>query len=78
MEAVAVVSKGTLEIVKRDNSCKSTKKTMETSFREEVARIMREGGASEAFINRELTDSAVRGALKNNFSAESLAWALLQ
>lgn len=46
--------------------------------RERVASIMRKDGASDEFINRELTDSAIKEALKNNFSAESLAWTLLQ
>ena len=50
----------------------------ENKFKEEVERIMREDGASEDFIQENLTDSAVRCAIKNNFSPDSLAWSLLQ
>ena len=78
MEAVARIEIRTGNLVKKKDNCRTNNETREMSFREEVATIMRKDGASEAFIKRELTDSAVRGALKNNFSAESLAWALLQ
>lgn len=78
MEAVAVMKIRTGDLVKKKENGRTNNETREMSFREEVAAIMRKDGASEAFIKRELTDSAVRGALKNNFSAESLAWALLQ
>ena len=50
----------------------------EKSFKEEVERIMRENGASEDFIQENLTESAVRCAIKNGFSHDSLAWSLLQ
>lgn len=50
----------------------------EKKFKKEVERIMREDGASEEFIQENLTDSAVRCAIKNNFSPDSLAWSLLQ
>lgn len=49
----------------------------ENEFRNAVAEIMRKNGASEKFIERVLTVTAVKEALLNNFSAESLAWALL-
>lgn len=78
MESVAVMKIRTGDLVKKKENGRTNNETREMSFREEVAAIMRKDGASEAFIKRELTDSAVRGALKNNFSAESLAWALLQ
>lgn len=78
MEAVAVMKIRTGDLVKKKENGRTNNETREMSFREEVAAIMRKDGASEAFIKRELTDSAVRGALKNNFSAESLAWVLLQ
>lgn len=51
---------------------------MEEDFREQAERIMRAEGASEEFIERELTQEAVQCALNNHFSAESMAWALLQ
>lgn len=50
----------------------------EKSFKEEVEKIMREDGASEDFIQKNLTESSVRCAIKNNFSPDSLAWSLLQ
>lgn len=75
----AIVNKETALIgMKRKYPTKISGNTLEKSFREKVARIMRDDGASEEFIKRELTDTVVKRALKNNFSAESLAWALLQ
>lgn len=50
----------------------------EKSFKKEVERMMREDGASEEFIQKNLTDSAVICAIKNGFSPDSLAWSLLQ
>lgn len=50
----------------------------EKSFKEEVEKIMRKDGASEDFIQENLTESAVRCAIKNGFSPDSLAWSLLQ
>lgn len=53
-------------------------KEEEKSFKEEVDKIMRKDGASEDFIQKNLTESAVRCAIKNGFSPDSLAWSLLQ
>lgn len=50
----------------------------EKSFKEEVEKIMRKDEASEDFIQENLTESAVRCAIKNGFSPDSLAWSLLQ
>lgn len=50
----------------------------EKSFRKEVEIIMKAYGASEEFIQKNLTESAVRCAIKNRFSPDSLAWSLLQ
>lgn len=50
----------------------------EKRFQEEVEKIMIEDVASEDFIQENLTESAVRCAIKNNFSPDSLAWSLLQ
>ena len=50
----------------------------EKRFKEEVEKIMREDGASEDFIQKNLTDSAIRCAIKNGFSPDSLAWSILQ
>ena len=50
----------------------------EKRFKEEVEKIMRKDGASEDFIQKNLTDSAIRCAIKNGFSPDSLAWSLLQ
>ena len=47
-------------------------------FKQKVIELMVEDGASEDFIDRELTDAAVESAIVNNFSPESLAWVLLQ
>ena len=46
----------------------------EKRFKEEVEKIMRKDGASEDFIQKNLTDSAIRCAIKNGFSPDSLAW----
>lgn len=51
--------------------------------REEVIKkttgeILKKDGASEDFIQKNLTESAVRCAIKNGFSPDSLAWSLLQ
>ena len=51
---------------------------MKEEFRAKVEKIMRESGASDDFIKRTLTDHAVQEAISNHFSAESVAWALLQ
>lgn len=50
----------------------------EEQFKQKVIELMIEDGASQEFIDRELTDAAVESAIANNFSPESLAWALLQ
>lgn len=50
----------------------------EISFKKEVEIIMKAYGVSEDFIQKNLTESAVRCAIKNNFSPDSLAWSLLQ
>lgn len=50
----------------------------EKRFKEEVEKIMRKDGASEDFIQKNLTDSAIRCAIKNGFSPDSLAWSILQ
>ncbi len=47
-------------------------------FKKKTVRIMRKDGASENFIANELTDNAVKEAILNHFTPESLAWALLQ
>lgn len=50
----------------------------EEKFRAKVEEIMRAEGADEDFILRTLTESAVKEAIINHFTPESVAWALLQ
>ena len=54
------------------------KNQIRENFRKEVTRIMLQNGADEAFVWRTLTDRVIETSLKNGFSAESVAWALLQ
>ena len=42
-------------------------------FKQKVIELMVEDGASEEFIDRELTDATVESEIVNNFSPESLA-----
>lgn len=48
------------------------------AFKKEVVAIMRDNGASDAFIKANVTDEAIDNAMVNEFTAENLAWVLLQ
>lgn len=79
MATATALNIGIVEPVERTSKIvRKNQNTKEVIFREEVARIMREDGASEEFIEKWLTDNAVKEAISNHFTAESLAWALLQ
>lgn len=48
------------------------------AFKNEVVAIMRDNGVNEAFIINTVTDEAIDNAMMNGFTAENLAWVLLQ
>ena len=50
----------------------------EIEFRNRVIELLLEDGASQKFIDNVITDNIVIFAIKNGFSAESLAWAVSQ
>lgn len=56
----------------------STNNDVYYTFKQKVIRILRREGASEKFISDNVTDNAIKDAILNNFTAESLAWAILQ
>lgn len=63
------------------NSFKINKKQTHINFqqyKEQIKVCMRNAGASEEFINSEVTGLVILMALKNNFKPENVAWALLQ
>lgn len=81
MATVLAVKTGILEPVESKNTSKKNRikvSNANATFRAKVVNIMRAEGASEQFIEAELTDNAIKEAMRNHFSAESLAWALLQ
>lgn len=49
-----------------------------SKFKNKVIRIMLANGASHDFIEERVTDFVIKDAQCNNFSPESVAWALMQ
>lgn len=67
----------TIEIIMKRSNNNSTNDVYKT-FKQKVICILRREGASEEFIVANVTDNAIKDAILNNFTAESLAWAILQ
>lgn len=68
----------TIEIIMRKINNSSTNNDVYHTFKQKVISILRSEGASEKFILDNVTDNAIKDAILNNFTAESLAWAILQ
>lgn len=56
----------------------NSKEKAKAEFKAKVRELLLSDGASEEFIQSRLTDNAIEDAILNEFSAEDLAWVILQ
>lgn len=61
------------------NSCSENKVNLTLEeYKQAVSDLLLQGGASQSFVDSELTGTLLKVMLANNFSPEALARALLQ